>query len=375
VAEDQVRAQPLARGTSASGLVRSLLRPSVIVVAEGAAAQQDVAAFDVLRFLLASVVLLGHTGFIAWPPAGNLAVQVFFALSGWLIGGILCRTAPRDIGHFYFNRSTRIWIPYFFSVIVLYLTSYLHEPSRSGRWSEFLVYDLTFTHNWFSLLPDADTALRQMPMQGTGNHFWSLAAEEQFYLFAPILMTLLPWGKKILPWACIALLAYLTRSQYASISLGVLAAVISFRYGKWHLGGARIAILGALLLASLLLSASFTYTWGAPVFAISVVLLCAVPARRSEFVRWLGGISYPMYLSAWMGIFAAHGLEKRLGLPEAGALDAIAGLAAAVLLYQFIDSRVLAKRKRFYRPAIGWVAGGVGYLLIGCGVLRWILAR
>jgi peptidoglycan/LPS O-acetylase OafA/YrhL len=44
---------------------------------------------DWLRFVLAVAVVLSHGGAIVWNEAGNFAVQVFFALSGWLIGGIL----------------------------------------------------------------------------------------------------------------------------------------------------------------------------------------------------------------------------------------------------------------------------------------------
>jgi len=29
-----------------------------------------------------------------------------------------------------------------------------------------------------------------MPLKGTGNHFWSINAEEQFHLFAPLLLTI-----------------------------------------------------------------------------------------------------------------------------------------------------------------------------------------
>src|SRR5690242_14481489 len=74
---------------------------------------EECAVFDVLRFLLAFAVLLSHMKLLAWAQAGNLAVQVFFALSGWLIGSILCNTKPGELNRFYFNRATRIWIPYF----------------------------------------------------------------------------------------------------------------------------------------------------------------------------------------------------------------------------------------------------------------------
>src|SRR5262249_28730053 len=147
-----------------------------------AAKVEQVAAFDVLRFLLAFSVLLSHMGVLTWEASGNLPVQVFFALSGWLIGSILYNTIPTELSRFYFNRATRIWIPYFTTVAILYLVSAVHEQVHSPRWHEFLIYDLTFTHNWFSLLPNAQVALSQMPLQGTGNHFWSIAVEEQFYL-------------------------------------------------------------------------------------------------------------------------------------------------------------------------------------------------
>ncbi len=53
-------------------------------------------AFDVLRFALAATVTLSHVGLFSWNRSGNLAVQVFFALSGWLIGTILNRTKAQS---------------------------------------------------------------------------------------------------------------------------------------------------------------------------------------------------------------------------------------------------------------------------------------
>lgn len=129
--------------------------------------------FDWLRFVLASVVALGHGKVIDWPDAGFLAVQVFLALSGWLIGGILLQTERADLPRFFFNRATRIWIPYAIAILLLYSVSALRDPVNA-RWLEHLVYDATFTHNLYSLKPDAATALPLMPLQGTGNHFWSI---------------------------------------------------------------------------------------------------------------------------------------------------------------------------------------------------------
>ena len=76
--------------------------------------------FDYLRIALATIVMLGHDGLIRWGQSGNLAVQVFFALSGWLIGGILLRLSTDDLPRFYFNRALRIWIPYYIACLCSY---------------------------------------------------------------------------------------------------------------------------------------------------------------------------------------------------------------------------------------------------------------
>jgi peptidoglycan/LPS O-acetylase OafA/YrhL len=335
----------------------------------------EFASFDVLRFALASAVMLGHSGVLRWVKTGDLAVQVFFALSGWLIGGILCRTEARELSRFYFNRSTRIWIPFAFAIFALYLVSYLHEPVRSGRWWEFLVYDVTFTHNWFTLRPDAAVALQQMPLRGTGNHFWSLAVEEQFYLLAPLIMTLLPFGKRILPWVVIAAIAYGAASQYGAISLGVLAAVAANRTVDWYRG--RLVTTALLLIAAISAAAMnypSIYVYAAPLFAVCVVLLCARPSRRNAATRWLGGISFPFYLNAWMGTFVLHFIEKKLRLDGGGywlGLEFVAGVAAAAVTYWLIDARVMAHRNAYYTAPLGWALGATGYMLIIGGVVLW----
>ena len=69
-------------------------------------------AFDWLRLILAMTVALAHDGLPMDHRAANFAVQVFFALSGWLIGGILFDSDRGKLPRFYFNRATRIWAPY-----------------------------------------------------------------------------------------------------------------------------------------------------------------------------------------------------------------------------------------------------------------------
>src|ERR1700716_2375918 len=145
-------------------------------------------AFDYLRITLAMVVAVGHSGIPMWDAAGNYAVQVFFALSGWLIGGILLRSSPSDFPTFYFNRAARIWIPYFIAIILLIGASLLKEGITS-KWLEIFFFGVTFFYNFFGP-PQLASSVMAMPLQGTGNHFWSICAEEQFYLLAPFLIAI-----------------------------------------------------------------------------------------------------------------------------------------------------------------------------------------
>src|SRR5450759_3071605 len=103
--------------------------------------------FDWLRLALAAMVLLSHEGLIEfWPQAGNFAVQVFFALSGWLIGGLLFNLPRHELPRFFFNRALRIWCPYFFALGLLVAVSLLREPV-TPKWTEFVFYDATSVYN------------------------------------------------------------------------------------------------------------------------------------------------------------------------------------------------------------------------------------
>ncbi|SRR6266851_1166741 len=193
-------------------------------------------AFDYLRITLATAVAAGHADLITWSQAGNLSVQVFFALSGWLIGGILLRSSPDDLPRFYFNRAARIWIPYFVAVAILIVVSLLRDTVTT-KWIEIIFYKITFVYDFFGP-PQLAEFGNAMPLKGTGNHLWSICAEEQFYLVAPIFITLLPLGRRIWPWSVlfVTLLFFPYWNLFASISL---VSWPQFRPRNWAIGMLR----------------------------------------------------------------------------------------------------------------------------------------
>jgi peptidoglycan/LPS O-acetylase OafA/YrhL len=125
---------------------------------------------------------------------GWMGVQLFFVLSGFLITGILWREKEREgtmgfkLKKFWVRRSLRIFPLYFGWLIFLGIT-YLafHFPSYFETYFPYLA---TYTVNYSRTLPE---------WQGNPlfTHLWSLAIEEQFYLFFPFVMFLLPrrWVK------------------------------------------------------------------------------------------------------------------------------------------------------------------------------------
>ena len=204
--------------------------------------------FDWLRFILASLVVLGHANFQFFPFLdGALAVAVFFALSGWLIGGILLRTKFDELPRFFYNRATRIWIPYAVAVVLLYGFAAIHE-GVDFFWVKYLILDVTFTHQLYTFFP---AALYEMPVDGTGNQFWSISVEEQFYLIAPLIIIFTSLGNSIKCWSIIAVFMVLLDWNFAAISLGVCAAIMQRDFNFASKLSVRIAAIATALVCAI----------------------------------------------------------------------------------------------------------------------------
>ena len=328
--------------------------------------------FDYLRFVLAALVVLGHSHVMP-DTAAMISVRVFFALSGWLIGGILLRTQWRDVPRFFFNRATRIWIPYAAAIILLYGLSALLEHFTLRR-AEIMFYDVTFTRYLFGSLPDFAAAAPSMAFHGGGIHFWSIGVEEQFYLIAPLIILLTWFGRSPIFWGVVSVALLIMRNDFAAITFGLAAATLQFRYGDWHLKGWAVALLlfGAITSAMMLNNES---SW--PIFSICVVLLLARPSEKSAIGAVLGGISYPLYLNHPLGGFPSHSLVKHLLflLPAHDMLTALFGLVIGIIMYCLVDRPVIAMRNSYYTEARGRELRAAAYAIVGVGiafgVTRW----
>jgi peptidoglycan/LPS O-acetylase OafA/YrhL len=330
-------------------------------------------ALDWLRFVLASAVALGHEGFpFPGPLSAGLAVDIFLALSGWLIGGILIATPVAGLPRFFFNRATRIWIPYAVAILLVYGLA----AAREGvdlNWLKYLFYDVTFTHYTFTTFPRGTL---EMPLGGTGNHFWSLSIEEQFYLIAPVVMLTLRFGKKLWLWLLLSLVLVAFEVRAAPIALGVAAAITQRDYGAWQARRAMHWLLVALTAILLALLWRYDVSPLRALFAIGVVLSLAFIGPRNRIGLFFGAISYPLYLNHWLGAFVAHAIAKVTSPLSAGADIAVA-YGCAVLIgiasWFLVDRLVMKYRAGWYSPARGRALAGIAYGFVGIGLVGGVI--
>lgn len=335
--------------------------------------------FDYLRMTLAIGVFAVHAdaGGVLPESLGLFCVQVFFALSGYLIGGILLRSRPADLPRFYFNRSTRIWVPYYVAIALLVGMTIVRQPVRDPLLWEFVATKATFVYNWFGVQHLA-TMRAHMPLQGTGNHFWSICVEEQFYLLAPFLLVFV--RRAALPlFALLIALNLVVAHSYAGVAAGVLLAYSCERLGPWHRGRAARIVLAAIAVvgtvAALALSSRPSH-WVQPFVATAIVALAATPGRQSAVGAFVGGVSYPFYLNHWVGLVARRSIERHVHMGII--LDSCAALAVALAFssahYWFIDRRIQRGRSAYFTPKRGLMCCAAGFTLVLAGVAFGLLA-
>lgn len=116
---------------------------------------------------------------------GWIGVQLFFALSGFLITGILLDTKdkPQYLRSFYIRRTLRIFPAYYLLLALAFIlgprfvrNNEWAESVRLNQWSYWV-----YLQNWVTPFHGVIRGL---------SHLWSLAVEEQFYLLWPLVVLL-----------------------------------------------------------------------------------------------------------------------------------------------------------------------------------------
>ncbi len=141
---------------------------------------------DGLRALAIAEVIAHHAGLGGLAGRGFLGVSLFFAISGFLITTLLLRERARtgtiSRQRFHLRRLLRIW-PLYLAVLGLYVAvvnAMEADPVQREAFQLNLPFFATFTTNLFVHLPPHGRLIFYFS--------WSLAAQEQFYLFWPTVL-------------------------------------------------------------------------------------------------------------------------------------------------------------------------------------------
>lgn len=181
-------------------------------------------SLDILRGVAILLVLLYHVPDDSQMPSfqapfgrgGWCGVDLFFVLSGFLIGSILMReqlTRGRVKKRiFWFRRAFKIF-PSYFGLLVFFAFVYA-SYAISGRF-EFSTYGERYWQYWIFVQ-------NYVPMEYTPlAHLWSIAVEEHFYLLLPILIWLSSGKADRMARLFVGMFLFTAGQRYLSVIFGV----------------------------------------------------------------------------------------------------------------------------------------------------------
>jgi len=341
-----------------------------------------------IRAASAFLIMIYHI----WLGKVSGGVDVFFVVSGFLMGSQLLRTAAKtstiDPLTFWSRLVLRIFpSAYFvlFSTIVL-TVAFIPPPIWKFGVLE-LIASSAFVENWELVRTATDYLARENP-PSQFQQFWALSVQIQFYLVLPLLMfvatRLAEWTKRlssavgaIASLAGISLLwslyatgrnpsgAYFSTFTRAwELLTGVLAAFVyptiaSLRLNvqvaqaAYALAFASLLVLGALVPVSIHFPG---WIAAVPVLLILLIILCGSVEggggalgkllSTERFVS-LGELSFTIYLWHWPILIAFHHIlgTTELTLIEGLTVMALA-LAASFFTNRFVERPLLAKREQ-----------------------------
>jgi peptidoglycan/LPS O-acetylase OafA/YrhL len=328
------------------------------------------ADIDGLRALAILSVVFYHAG-PAWLPGGFTGVDVFFVISGYLIGGQiyreLCNGAFSYL-RFYQRRAKRI-LPALYAVLVFTLLAafLLLSPGEFTELAkEAFAATLSASNVWFWATTNYFAGNSELnPLLMT----WSLGVEEQFYVVIPLMLVLMAGLRRkwILPATiavCLLSLAiaaslaarfpmmvfYLLPARAWELGAGVALAVTELNRKSSLLSGALAQIAGfaglALVLAPMFLLSAHAALPVPPLISSVVGTALSIAVPRCWMNRqllslpgltFIGRISYSWYLWHWPLLAFMH-IIGGAHLPAAAPALAVAtSFAAAVLSWRFIE--------------------------------------
>ena len=347
---------------------------------------------DGLRAIAAIAVLFYHL-MPQYVSGGFTGVDVFFVLSGFLITALLIhqkdKTDSLQVGHFWLKRIRRLFPAVTATTVIMIPVAALVSTDLLVGIRRQFAGSLTFTYNWVQIAHGTSYFETQTPE--LLRNMWSLAVEQQFYIFWPLLLALvlmLPYrwrtfGPAILASASIAEMVILSQTgadvsriyegsdtHIFGLMLGAMIALsaphpmraltVRERLGQ---DPRHILIRGWAAWAGLLLvvlcffvvddAAAWTYPWGLLVCSLGCVLfiqgmldtVSGVPGPGRMLAQilelkplvWLGERSYSIYLWHWPILVVLRMAFPQLTVCWMALAVFTLTLIAATLSYHFVE--------------------------------------
>lgn len=326
--------------------------------------QNRVPALDGLRGVAVLLVLLSHSfngmgsveiPLASWTPGllpggGFAGVQLFFALSGYLITGILLseleRTRTVAIRAFWWRRVKRLYPALAVTCLALLAYSWLDLEVRPQDAAADVLGALTYTTNLLAATPGHGGYL---------GHTWSLAVEEQFYVAWPLL-TILAFqigGRRSVGGLALALAgsviaarfiwafdpsAYWRLLRWDAVLLGCALAAFPIRAGALTMAGATAVL--AYYAATPVRYEPLPFALASTACVVMVAGAGGIPILTSAPLRNFGRVSYGLYL--WSCLL------MRFPLP--GWLALVLSLVAAETSYRYIERPIMNRGRHSLRP-------------------------
>ncbi len=304
---------------------------------------------------------------------GQTGVSLFFVLSGFLITRILLsnKNSEKYFSHFYIRRALRIFPLYYLYLLFFYLLlpplfNLPFTPFSAQFYYWIYIQNISLTFN----------------LNGSGpEHFWSLAVEEHFYLFWPIiiycfnnknilrsigLLIIIAFGVRILLTYMHFNSFYFTFSRMDELSLGALMALMELKNmfktsnNRVYLISLLLAIFPTLYLWLAFGGFSYSYIQVIKISLISIVyflFLGYIISKNdrsgfkkillSPFMSYTGKISFGLYVyHPTCFLIIIYKLSSGNYL-----LDFLISFASAYLIasisYFFFESKILKLKEKF----------------------------
>lgn len=359
---------------------------------------------DGLRALAVGSVFIFHAG-ADWMPGGFLGVDFFLVISGYLITSLLVAEKNSggriDLWRFWLRRVRRLIPALLLAIFGTLVAMMILHWEEVAKLKGAVLSSLAYVTNWYFIVADVPY-FERFGRPNVFTHLWSLAVEEQFYLFWPLVLAVvlivfrLPvwvlgliaaggaafstwWAWHLfdpyeLPWR----VYYGTDTRAVSLFVGIVGAVLLppsrlKPMASW-VARAGMEVIGLAALAGVLWC-MFTinefdsplYQGGFLLLAVPAIALIIVSAHPQSYMGkfwglpvlvWIGARSYGMYLYHWPVLMLTRAGDD---VPMSGAplitIQVMLVVVISALSYTYVEQPIRRNGLAGLRRAFGTLDG------------------